>query len=170
MEEKEKIKNLMSLEVLQDILGEERIAAIAEEALKEYVDWYLRDRRNLENIMYNISYEAMIRYIDETWDTDLRKKCAEKIEKTIEEDEHFVYRMFEDKHEGRKILDEEIENARPFLKEKIRESIDKKLNIHMDGQDLMEWIWEGAIYKLFSEKAKENVTKINNGINFYSED
>lgn len=169
MTENEKIENLMSLEVLENILGRERIAAIAEEALKDDIQWFLSDKRNLENIMFRISYECMLRYIDETWNTDRRKVCADKIKQTIEGDEYFVYRMFEDKHEGRKILDEEINNARGYLKDRIREVMDNKLDIHMDGQDFMEWIWEGAIYKLFSEKAKDEVKHINDGIHFYSE-
>lgn len=161
MNENEKIKELMSMEVLENILGKERIEALAEESLKEHLDWYFRgNRQALENILFKISYETTVRYINESWDTNLREVCAKKIKDTIEQDEYFSYKMFDDKHEGRKILDEEIENARPYLKLKIRKAMDN-LAFKMDGQDIMEYIWEGVIYKLFTEKAKDSLSRVN---------
>lgn len=158
MEENEKIKEMMSMEILERILGKERIEAIAEESLKEHIDWFFRgSSQHIENILFRMSYEATIRYIDETWNTDLREVCAKKIKDTIEQDEYFSYRMFEEKHGGDKILHEEMENARPYLKLKIRKALDNYI-FKLDGQDLMEYIWEEVVYKLFGEKAKDQMS------------
>lgn len=148
------IKEIMTLELLEKILGKDRIAEIAEEVLRKQINWYLNDTRHLENLICHITYETVFMYMDDTWNTDLRNECIQRIQKALVED-NFSYYMFKDGHAGQKIMDEEVENARPFFREKIREIIDKKLTFHVDGQDIMEWMWEAVICKLFGEKAKD---------------
>lgn len=162
----ENISELMTLEFLQKILGEERIAAIAEDALKNHIDWYLNDRRHLEDLVCHITYETAFKYMDETWNTDLRNACEQRIKRAIEE-ENFSYYMFKEGRAGERVMDEEVENARPFFKEKIREIIDKRLTFHVDGQDIMEWMWEAVICKLFGEKAKDQLYRSGRDELFY---
>lgn len=162
----ENIDEMMTLEVLKKILGEDRIKVIAEETLKEHINWYLNDRRKLENLVCHITYETAFEYMDDIWDTDLREACVKRIRKAIEED-NFSYYIFKEGHTGEKIMDEEMENARPFIKEKIREIVDKQLTFHVDGQDIMEWMWEAVICKLFGEKAKDQLYRSGRDELFY---
>ena len=47
-------RNFISLEVIENLLGKDRIEVLAEEALKSNVQWYLRDKRNLDNLIYDL--------------------------------------------------------------------------------------------------------------------
>lgn len=165
----ENFEDMMTLEILKKILGEDRIKVIAEDTLKRRIDWYLNDRRKLEDIFFHITYEAVFKYMDDTWNADLRNACEKRIRKEIEKD-NFSYYMFKEGHAGEKIMDEEMENARPFIKEKIREIVDKQLTFHVDGQDIMEWMWEAVICKLFGQKAEEQAYRTNHNEMFYQRD
>lgn len=162
----ENFEDMMTLEILKKILGEDRIKVIAEDTLERRIDWYLNDRRKLEDLISHITYEAAFKYMDDTWNADLRNACEKRIRKAIEE-ENFSYYMFKEGHAGERIMDEEVENARPFLKEKIREIIDKKLTFHVDGQDIMEWMREAVICKLFGEKAQNQLRRSGGDELFY---
>jgi hypothetical protein len=165
----ENFEDMMTLEILKKILGEDRIKVIAEDTLKRRIDWYLNDRRKLEDLICNITYETAFKYMDDTWNADLRNACEKRIRKAIEED-NFSYYMFKEGHSGEKIMDEEVESARPFIKEKIREIVDKQLTFHVDGQDIMEWMWEAVICKLFGQKAEEQAYRANHQEMFYQRD
>lgn len=159
MSENEKIKEMMiNLEVLTNILGEERIQAIAEEALKDHLQWYLRDRRNLERIVYDISKKFALQYIAEECGTEMHKECAEAIRNTLNKEGGIAYYMFSDNPEGKKILDEEIDNARPYMREAIHKTMDRYA-INLDRDDLEQMVWEYIINKMFAEKAGEEYLK-----------
>ena len=152
-EEREKISDMMSIEVLKNILGEERIAAIAEESLKEHLSYYLRRSDNLDNYIYKISYKAMLQYIAEECGPEMHIECAEAIRKTISKEGGIAYYMFSDNPKGRDILNDEIDKARPYLKEAIEEAIDR-YTLKVDRDDLEEMIWEHIATKMLGKKVE----------------
>lgn len=151
MSETEKIKNLMSLEVLQDILGRERIEAIAEEALRDHLQWYFRDRRNLERLVYDITKKFTLSFIAEECGTELHQECVEAIRNTLNREGGIAYYMFSDNPEGKKILDEEIDNARPYIREAIHKAMDN-YTVKWNRDDLEQMLWEHIVNKVFEEK------------------
>lgn len=158
MDENEKIKKLMSLEVLQDILGRERIETIAEEALKDHLQWYLRDKRNLERLIYDTSKKFALQYIAEECGTEMHEECAKAIKDTLGREGGIAYYMFSDNPEGKKILDEEIKNARPYMREAIHKTMDR-YSFNLDRNDLEQMVWEYIVNKMFSEKSGEEYLK-----------
>lgn len=159
MDENEKIKEMMiNLEVLENILGKERIEAIAEEALKDHLQYYLRDRRNLERLIYDTSKKFALQYIAEECGTEIHKECAEAIKNTLNKESGIAFYMFSDNPEGKKILDEEIDNARPYIREAIHKTMDR-YSFNLDRDDLEQMVWEYIVNKVFSEKAGEEYLK-----------
>ena len=152
-DEREKISELMSIEVLTNILGEEKIKAIAEQSLKEHLSMYLRRPDNLDNYIFKISYKAMLQYIADECGPEMHKECVEAIKRTLNKEGGIAYYMFSDNKKGQDILNEEIENARPYLKTAIEEAIDR-YTLRVDRQDLEDMIWEHITSKILGEKVE----------------
>ena len=153
-------RNFISLDVIENLLGKDRIEVLAEEALKSNLQWYLRDKRNLDNLIYDTAKKFALEYIAMECGTEMHEECAKAIRDTLDKEGSIAFYMFTDNQEGMKILNEEIRNERPYLKARIRDAMDQ-LVFKMDGQDIMEYIWEAVIYKLFEEKAKDEAHNIN---------
>lgn len=153
MSEKEKISELMSIEVLKNILGEEKIKEVAEESLKEHLSMYLRRPDNIDNYIYKISYKAMLQYIADECGHEMHKECAEAIRNTVNKEGGIAYYMFSDNKRGQEILNDEIDKARPYLRAAIEEAIDRYA-LKIDKDDLEEMIWEHITSKILGEKVE----------------
>ena len=154
MNENEKIKELMSMEVLEHILGKERIEVLAEQAMKEHLDWFLRRSSNaLENLLYKAAKNSTFAYIAEECGDEMHKHCAKAIENTLNKEGGIAFYMFSDNPKGQEILNEEIDKARPYIQESLHKSVDRYA-LRLGRDEIEEMIWEHIVNKLFNEKAE----------------
>ena len=153
----DKIKEMMNIELLENILGKERIEILAEQALKEHLDWYFRrDSKAIDNILFRVAHEVTLRFIAQDCETDLRKYCAEAIRNTLDKEGGIGFYMFSDNPKGREILNDEIDKARPYLRESLCKSIDQYV-LKVDRQDIEEMMWEHVMSKMLGEKIEREV-------------
>lgn len=144
-------RNFISLEVIENLLGKDRIEVLAEEALKSNLQWYLRDKRNLDNLIYDTAKKFALEYIAMECGTEMHEECAKAIRKTLDKEDDIAFYMFTDNQEGMKILNEEIEGARPYIREAIHKAMDN-YTVKWDRDDLEQMLWEHIVNKVFEEK------------------
>ena len=143
---------------IEDYLSELEIKEIAKEELRCSFKDLFRKEADIERILSNISHEFVFDLINSQCDCDLEQILKDTIKNTLQNKDISFY-LFRRKDAWNrsespmiKIIDEEVINSRPLIKEMIEKHIEKYPFNELDKNEIVDTISEVIKERLFGDK------------------
>lgn len=143
---------------IEDYLSELEIKEIAKEELRYNFRQLFRKEADIERVLSNISHEFVFDLINSQCDCDLEQILKDKIKETLQNKDILFY-LFRrkdawDRSESPmiKIIDEEVINSRPLIKEMIEKHIEKYPFNELDKNEIVDTISDVIEERLFGDK------------------
>lgn len=143
---------------IEDYLSELEIKEIAKEELKYSFKELFRKEADIERVLSNISHEFVFDLINSQCDCDLEQILKDKIKETLQNKDisFYLFRRKDawDRSESPmiKIIDEEVINSRPLIKEMIEKHIEKYPFNELDKNEIVDTISDVIEERLFGDK------------------
>lgn len=143
---------------IEDYLSELEIKEIAKEQLEYSFKELFRKEADIERILSNISHEFVFDLINSQCDCDLEQILKDTIKDTLQNKDisFYLFRRQDawDRSESPmiKIIDEEVINSRPLIKEMIEKHIEKYPFNELDENEIVDTISDVIKERLFGDK------------------
>lgn len=143
---------------IEDYLSELEIKEIAKEQLEYSFKELFRKEADIERILSNISHEFVFDLINSQCDCDLEQILKDTIKDTLQNKDisFYLFRRQDawDRSESPmiKIIDEEVINSRPLIKEMIEKHIEKYPFNELDKNEIVDTISDVIKERLFGDK------------------
>lgn len=143
---------------IEDYLSELEIKEIAKEQLEYSFKELFRKEADIERILSNISHEFVFDLINSQCDCDLEQILKDTIKDTLQNKDisFYLFRRKDawDRSESPmiKIIDEEVINSRPLIKEMIEKHIEKYPFNELDKNEIVDTISDVIKERLFGDK------------------
>ncbi len=143
---------------IEDYLSELEIKEIAKEQLEYSFKELFRKEADIERILSNISHEFVFDLINSQCDCDLEQILKDTIKDTLQNKDisFYLFRRKDawDRSESPmiKIIDEEVINSRPLIKEMIEKHIEKYPFNELDENEIVDTISDVIKERLFGDK------------------
>ena len=143
---------------IEDYLSELEIKEIAKEELKYSFKELFRKEADIERVLSNISHEFVFDLINSQCDCDLEQILKDKIKETLQNEDisSYLFRRKDawDRSESPmiKIIDEEVINSRPLIKEIIEKHIEEYPFNELDKNEIVDTISDVIKERLFGDK------------------
>lgn len=143
---------------IEDYLSELEIKEIAKEQLEYSFKELFRKEADIERILSNISHEFVFDLINSQCDCDLEQILKDTIKDTLQNKDisYYLFRRKDawDRSESPmiKIIDEEVINSRPLIKEMIEKHIEKYPFNELDKNEIVDTISDVIKERLFGDK------------------
>ncbi|MCD7927341.1 MAG: hypothetical protein LUF80_00525 [Oscillospiraceae bacterium] len=143
-------------------ITDERMAEIAEEELRRAFQRQFRTEGDVRRVLSNLTYDYVLDIIAEQWDGDFTGQLREGMQKAITDGlQYAVFRRHDSygtpDSPAIEIMDEEIKNARPLIRQRIEEQIKDYPFHELSEDEIGAVIYEAIMDKLFGHERKESV-------------
>lgn len=142
---------------IADYISTQKIAEIAEEELRRAFRRQFKTEGDVERVLTNLTLEYVFALVAEQWDGDFSELLKAKIRQALEDDNSIKYQIFRrrdawDRTESPAvaILDEELKNSRPLIRECVEKHIREYPFHELDREHIGEVIYDVIMDRILS--------------------